>query len=245
LLSIISYGKSDVGRLRTNNEDAFVAIPESHLFAVADGMGGAAAGEVASQVFAETTLRFFFRTNLQSLQDTVELVLEAFKSANASILQHARKHPGHQGMGCTGELLTFHDERFVLGHVGDSRTYQFRAGRLRQLTHDHSLIQELIDAGVYTEAEARGHPLRSVLLRAVGTNDPLDVDLIQGEIQAGDIFLICSDGLTDMVSDDSIRQVLATPQTLSWQAGTLIDLANASGGRDNITVVLAQVVAAD
>jgi protein phosphatase len=154
----------------------------------------------------------------------------------------ARENPGHQGMGCTAELITFDDGDYVLGHVGDSRTYLLRHGQLRQITHDHSLVQEELDKGLINRDEARKVSFRNVILRAVGVSKNLSVDLLSGKTMDGDIFLLCSDGLTDMIDDDVIRETMSLEADLYSRGERLIELANAAGGNDNITVVLCQVV---
>ena len=239
---LITYGKSDVGLKRTNNEDAFVVRQEMNLFVVADGMGGAAAGEVASQLFVETALEVFSTNKEKSEQEILELVQESFRLANERILKHTIEIPHHQGMGCTAELIAFSDQNYVLGHVGDSRAYLFRKGQLRQMTRDHSLIQDQIDQNLITPDEAKRHSLRNVILRAVGAKETLAVDLIRGKGLPGDLFLLCSDGLTDMVDDPLIQEILSLPTDPVQKVEKLIDLAKSTGGFDNITVVLCEIV---
>ncbi len=239
---IVSFGKSDIGLKRSNNEDAFIIKSDSGFFAVADGVGGAASGEVASRIFAETAYEVFSKNNRGSEQEILELSQMTFQLANERILARARENPQHQGMGCTAELLAFYNQNYVAGHVGDSRTYLFRQGFLRQITKDHSIIQEQIDKGLITPVEARKHSLRNVILRAVGVSEMLAVDLIQGKTLPGDIFLLCSDGLTDMVDDASIHETLSLPVDLDQKTERLIQLAKSAGGYDNITVVLCEVM---
>lgn len=239
---IISYGLSDLGLKRFNNEDASLVRAELDLFAVADGMGGAAAGEVASQLFVEAALEVFSKNERRSEQETLELVQEAFRLANERILEHTIENPHHQGMGCTAELMAFSNQDYVLGHVGDSRTYLFRKGQLRQMTRDHSLIQDQIDQGLITPVEAKRHSLRNIILRAVGVEETLAVDLIRGKSLPGDIFLLCSDGLTDMVDDSSIQGVLSLSLDLVQKVEELIHMAKSAGGFDNITVILCEMV---
>ena len=239
--SIIYFGAPDVGLKRTNNEDAFAVRPEWGLCVVSDGMGGAAAGELASRIFAETTLEVFANASEGSEQETIERVQRSFVLANERILKHVSENPEHKGMGCTAEVVAFCGASFVLGHMGDSRTYRLRNGQLKQLSNDHSLVQEQLDQGVITPAEARSHPMRNVILRAVGVKESVALDLLRGKVLIGDLFMLCSDGLTDMVDDDSITEVLRSSDTLPKKTSTLIELAKAAGGRDNITVALAQV----
>jgi serine/threonine protein phosphatase PrpC len=241
MFRIISFGKSDIGLKRSNNEDAFVLEPDLRFFALADGMGGAASGEVASQIFIETVLKVFSKVDKRSEQETLEFVQNAFRLANESILNRAGE-PHHHGMGCTAELLAFYGQNYVLGHVGDSRTYHFRQGQLRQMTKDHSLIQDQLDQGLITQDEARRHAHRNVILRAVGVDQVLAVDLVKGKCLPGDIFLLCSDGLTDMTDDISIQNVLSLPLHLAQKGEKLIELAKSAGGYDNITIILCAVV---
>ena len=234
-------GKSDSGLKRTNNEDRFMVRSELGFCLVADGMGGAAAGEIASRIFAETTLELFSSSAGRSEKETIELVQRAFNFANERILSHVKKNPHHKGMGCTAELMAFSDKGFVIGHIGDSRTYCLRDGQLKQLTQDHSLVQNQIDQRLITPAEARNHPLRNVILRAVGIKKKLALDLIRGITFSGDLFLLCSDGLSDMVDDNQIRNILFSTAPLLQKVEKLIESANTAGGYDNITVVLADI----
>lgn len=236
------FGKSDVGLKRANNEDAFVIRSELGFCLAADGMGGAAAGELASRFFAETVTEVFSNADGRSEAETLNCVQKAFNFANQKILEHAKENTDHQGMGCTAELIAFSAEGFVLGHVGDSRTYRFRDGQLKRLTQDHSFVQNQLDQGLITPAEARHHHLRNVILRAVGISDKLAFDLRQGKTFPGDLFLLCSDGLTDQIDDEIILQVLSSAMSLPQKTDQLIETAKSAGGEDNITVVLSRVL---
>lgn len=241
-MSTIHYsGKSDTGLVRKNNEDTFVIESAAGFCLVADGMGGAAAGELASRIFAESTLDVFLGYENPSEQKALENIQKAFRRANEKILDHVGRNPFHEGMGCTAELITFFGQGFVLGHMGDSRTYRFREGLLKQLTKDHSLVQDQIDQGALTAEEARNHSLRNVILRAVGIEESPALDIIRGRIYPSDLFLLCSDGLTDMLEDDVIGRVLTSAGNLSQKTEKLIELAKSAGGKDNITVVLAEI----
>ncbi|HUJ89596.1 MAG TPA: Stp1/IreP family PP2C-type Ser/Thr phosphatase [Syntrophorhabdales bacterium] len=235
-------GKSDIGLKRSNNEDSLVVEPGAGLLVVADGMGGAASGEVASQVFADTAREVFLASEAKSDEVASALVQKAFLLANDRILAMATENRGRKGMGCTAELLAFYDRKYILGHVGDSRTYMLRQGKLKQMTRDHSLIQEQIDEGLIPPAEARTHALRNVIVRAVGVKEALPVDLIKGISQPGDIFLLCSDGLTDMLVDDQIQELLSLSLSVDEKAEKLIETANSAGGYDNVTVALCEVI---
>jgi serine/threonine protein phosphatase PrpC len=234
-------GKTDVGLIRANNEDTFVVSDRASFCLVADGMGGAAAGEMASQIFAQTADEIFSSNIPATEQEAIDCVQSTFRKANDRILAHAAQYPAHQGMGCTAEVLVFTSSGFVIGHMGDSRTYRFRQGILKQLTKDHSLVQDQIDQGLITEAQARSHSMRNVILRAVGVRPSPALDTLRGPVYAGDLFLLCSDGLTDMVDDNEISQVLGLTGDVAIKSEHLIDLAKRAGGKDNITVVLAEI----
>ncbi len=244
MLYFRTSGRSDVGLRRSNNEDAFRIDTEKGLLVVADGMGGAAAGEVASKIFVDTAAEVIPDVRNLSENGVADRVQEAFRLANKRILGRASENPHQQGMGCTAELMVFSGEGYVIGHVGDSRTYLFRQGRLRQITADHTLIQDLIDRSVVTPEEAKRHSLRNLILRAVGTGETLAVDLIRGKITAGDLFLLCSDGLTSMVDDRLIEATLSRSGGLVDKVEELIDLAKEAGGYDNITIILGEAVTA-
>jgi len=242
MLQVHSFGQSDIGLKRSNNEDAFLCRPDLAIWAVADGMGGAASGEVASKIFVDTALEVFSAAGHPTERDNYFLIQETYRLANKRILTWARNDPRYQGMGCTAELLAVSDQNFVIGHVGDSRTYRFRQGELKQLTRDHSFIQDQVDQGLMTLEEAQRHSLRNVILRAVGIEETLAVDLTRGKGIPGDFFLLCSDGLTSTVDDRSVQEVISLPLSLSQKVERLIHLAKLAGGDDNITVVLCEVI---
>ncbi len=239
---IISFGKSDAGLRRSNNEDALVLKPEWGLFAVADGMGGAASGEVASGIFSDTAHDVFSAISKRSEEEIVEFVQNTFQLAHERILSSAQQNPKHNGMGCTAELIAFYNSNYVMGHVGDSRTYLLRQGQLRQITKDHSLVQEQFDQGIISRQEVRTHSLKHVILRAVGINETLALDIIKGRCLEGDIFMLCSDGLTDMVEDNVIQQTLSLSADIDKKVERLIDLAKSAGGLDNITLILCEIL---
>ena len=206
--TITYHGATDVGNVRSNNEDVFYVSEACHFCLVADGMGGAAAGEVASRLFAETAKAVFAGHDGTSEENTIARVQTTFKLANDKILKHVGRHPHDQGMGCTAELLAFSQGNFIIGHVGDSRTYRLKNNVLKQLTRDHSLVQEQLDQGLITQEEARRHAMRNVILRAVGVNDTVALDILKGKKKSGDLFLLCSDGLTDMVAEAMVKSAL-------------------------------------
>jgi protein phosphatase len=240
MLRINFSGKTDVGLKRPINEDTYRIEPELGLCLVADGLGGEAAGDFASRIFSETIAEVFEHSKNSSEREIVEQVQASFRSANENILAHVRKNPHHKGMGCTAELMAFCNEGFVLGHMGDSRTYRLRKGLLKQLTQDHSFVQDQVNKRLLTSEIARKHPLRHVILRAVGINEQLALDLIRGRAYPKDQFLLCSDGLTDMVDDFQIQKTLSASMTLNQKVDNLIEMALAAGGIDNITMVLVE-----
>jgi PPM family protein phosphatase len=241
MFNIEYIGKTDMGLIRNNNEDAFIINKDNNFCLVADGMGGAAAGEMASLIFAQTADEVFSNSVPGTEQEAIDCVQATFREANERILAHVVQYPEHQGMGCTAEALAFTSSGFVIGHMGDSRTYRFRQGILKQLTKDHSLVQDQIDQGLITEEQARTHSMRNVILRAVGVRPSPALDTLRGPIFQGDLFLLCSDGLTDMVDDREISRVLNLKGDVIQKSELLIDLAKKAGGKDNITVVLAEV----
>jgi serine/threonine protein phosphatase PrpC len=232
--------ESDKGLVRSYNEDACLVNNEDCYYLVADGMGGEAAGELASAFFRDTVVELFSSTPRQHLgPDTLkELVIECFQSAHTRILSHVDQQPSHRGMGCTAELLAFRDGQIVIGHVGDSRTYRLRDSELVQLTTDHSLVQEQADLGLISREQARSHPLKNLVLRVVGGGTSLEVDMIGSDVKAGDIFLLCTDGLTSMVADEQVYEILCYDMETQVKAAMLTDLAKFNGGKDNITVTL-------
>jgi PPM family protein phosphatase len=225
-------GRTDAGRKRRRNEDAFVLEPP--LFAVADGMGGAQAGEVASRLAAAAFREFREADDL----DPAERLQAIIQEANRRIHERAATDTEASGMGTTITAALLESERVFIGHVGDSRAYRIREGRLEQLTEDHSLVADLMRSGRLTPEEADAHPQRSVITRALGTDPQVDVDTSEVDAQPGDVFLLCSDGLTTMVSDEDILALVADADALEDAAKALVKAANRGGGEDNITVVL-------
>ena len=228
--------KTDPGRKRRRNEDSYVCEPP--LFAVADGMGGAQAGEVASQL-AAAALREGDRSN----GDAKERVIALIQEANRRVWQRANEDASASGMGTTvTAAIVEPDGSVTFGHVGDSRAYILRGEKLEQLTDDHSLVAELVRRGELSPQEAETHPQRSVITRALGTDPDVDVDTFEVKAIAGDVFLICSDGLSTMVDDETLRATLAQNRgDLDAAAKALVAAANRGGGEDNITAVLFQV----
>ncbi len=227
-----SAGSTDAGRKRRRNEDAFVHDPP--LFAVADGMGGAQAGEVASRLAAAAFREFHEADGL----DPEERVATIIQEANRRIYERAKSDAQASGMGTTITAALVAEEGVAVGHVGDSRAYRLRDGQLEQLTEDHSLVADLVRSGRLTPDEADTHPQRSVITRALGTDAHVDVDTFTADAQAGDVFLLCSDGLTTMVGDEEITETVARSSSLEQATKALVRAANKAGGEDNVTVVL-------
>ena len=224
-------GRTDVGRQRSANEDSLVVNPP--LFAVADGMGGAKAGEVASAVAVEAV------EGARESGEPVEAQLAGIvREANRRIYDLAVADESRRGMGTTLTLAKLHGDEVSLAHVGDSRAYRLRGGELEQLTKDHSLVAELERSGQITPEAAEHHPQRSIITRALGPEPDVEVDTYTLAGRAGDLFLICSDGLTSMISDDEVRSILRSAGSLDDAAEELVRAANQSGGKDNITVIL-------
>ena len=226
---------TDTGRRRRHNEDAFVCEPP--LFAVADGMGGAQAGEVASNLAAAA-----LREDRAERAGGEERVDELIQEANRRVYQRQSQDASASGMGTTMTVALVEDGHVAIGHVGDSRAYLIRGHSLEQLTEDHSLVAELVRSGKLSHEEAEGHPQRSVITRALGTDPDVDVDTVSVETRPGDLFLLCSDGLTSMVDDDTILQEIERNRgDLKTAAKALVRAANKGGGEDNITVIFFEI----
>ena len=223
--------RTDTGRQRSANEDSlFLRAP---VFVVADGMGGAQAGEVASKVAAES-----FDRELPAAPPE-RILTETIEAANRRIHERARTDPELTGMGTTttAVIVDLEGEAVAIGHVGDSRAYRLRGGKFERLTRDHSLVEEMRRKGQLTEAQAEDHPQRSIITRALGPEPEVEVDVQTVPAQPGDVFLICSDGLTTMLDDDHIARLLSRASSMDSAVRALVDEANRAGGRDNITVI--------
>jgi protein phosphatase len=222
--------KTDTGRQRNANEDSYYA--KAPVFAVADGMGGAQAGEVASRIAAGA-----FEQGVDAETPPETQLKEIAQEANREIHELAQKDSSRAGMGTTLTSALVRDDEVALAHVGDSRAYVLRDGELKRLTKDHSLVEELRRSGRLTEEQAEEHPQRSIITRALGPEPRVNVDTMTVPAKNGDIFLLCSDGLTTMVSDEKIREILTEARSLRSAVNKLVDAANSGGGRDNITAV--------
>ena len=237
-------GLTDRGMVRPENEDCIATRPEIGLAVLADGMGGHQAGEVASAMAVDVVTRHYeaLLASGQNGDDRVreaKSVDEAIRQANNAIFEVAQSRPDYTGMGSTIVVAIFYRDHMFVGHVGDSRLYRYRAGQLEQLTEDHSVIQELLNRGLMTAEEARVTIGKNLVTRALGVEADVRPDVAQEDLADGDLFLLCSDGLNDVMSDEEIASYLAGADTdLTETAQNLIDLANSRGGPDNISVIL-------
>jgi len=230
--------KTDTGRQRRDNEDS--AFARAPVFVVADGMGGAQAGEVASRIAVEA-----FQHGLPGEGTAEERLATRVREANHQIYERSRADRGRAGMGTTLTAVYVDDAHVAIAHVGDSRAYLFRGGTLQRLTQDHSLVDELVRRGKLTAEQAAEHPQRSIITRALGPEPDVEVDTWTYPARAGDVILLCSDGLTSMISEEQVRATLESHEDLEAAADALINEANDAGGRDNITVVLFRLEEAD
>jgi protein phosphatase len=233
----------DAGRARSNNEDSVAVDEVSALAVLADGMGGYNAGEVASQMATSFICaelgRWLREAHAQATDQDVRRAMDiCVDNANRAIFNAANSNPQYAGMGTTLVVAVFRDARLLVGHVGDSRAYRWRAGRLQQLTRDHSLLQEQIDAGLITPEQAAFSANKNLVTRAVGVEDTVLLETHQHEVLPGDRYLLCSDGLSDMLDDATIGQIVAGAESLSAGCAALVAAANEAGGKDNISVVL-------
>jgi PPM family protein phosphatase len=251
-VGVAAFGLTDVGRKRRHNEDAYLLDKERGLFVVADGMGGHAAGEVASRITVESIQEYIAATEEEhesswpfGFNSRVSLegnrLTTAVEKANEKVMRAVQNRPELKGMGTTVVAALFDADRATLVHVGDSRAYLFRDGELRRLTDDHSWVQEQVNAGILSEDEAKSHPLKNVVTRALGGAAHVSVDLIEVPVRPGDRFLLCSDGLTGMVSDEDLFASFRSSEDLEKTVRHLIDTANDHGGVDNVTAILVEV----
>ena len=246
-------GSTDTGRVREHNEDTIATDPDVGLLVLADGMGGYNAGEVASGIAVKTITNLvregLLREDLASIDRSTGLtrpsivLRDAITRANKIIYQTARSQAECEGMGTTVVAALFYDNRVSIAHVGDSRLYRQRGSQIAQVTMDHSLLQELVDRGFYSPEEAQRAANKNYVTRALGVEPQVEVEVQEHPVDKGDIFILCSDGLSDMVEDEDIRLTISTfGANLDTVAKQLIQLANENGGRDNVSVVLAQAV---
>jgi len=239
------HSKTDPGRARDNNEDAIAIDVPSLLGVLADGMGGYNAGEIASGMataFIKSEMtRWLAETGKNAKVREIRRALEiCVDNANRSIFNASGSNPQYSGMGTTLVVGVFHGATLILGHIGDSRCYRLRGGALSQITKDHSLLQEQIDAGLITPEQAVGSSIKNLVTRALGVEDVVMLETNEHQVEAGDCYLMCSDGLSDMVDDAEIASILRGPVPMDQKADILVAVANEHGGRDNISVLLVQ-----
>ena len=230
--------RTDIGRVRESNQDALLIVEGTYgLFGVADGMGGHNAGDVASRMAVLLLGRV-----LEGAKPDEALLRAGVEEVNALIYEEQKKDAALRGMGTTLTVLWEDENRLLLGHVGDSRAYRLRKGVLTQISVDHSLVGEMLRGGLITEEQARTHPYRNVITRAVGTADTIEVDVTELEKQRGDLYLLCSDGLSEYVTPDRMRDILMQMPSED-AADEMLRLALEGGGQDNLTVLIAEVTA--
>ncbi|MEO8215478.1 MAG: Stp1/IreP family PP2C-type Ser/Thr phosphatase [Acidobacteriota bacterium] len=252
-MRIEAFGLSDVGRQRQHNEDSFRVEPEAQCFVVADGMGGHAAGEVASKIAVDSIADFMVQPDEdadgtwphaydETLSRCTNRLLAAFQLANTKVLEAMRQDPALRGMGTTVVATGVNGKVASFVHLGDSRGYLIRDGKLSRVTNDHSWVFEQIEAGILTEEEAQHHPLRNVITRALGGSLQVLPEVREIECLAGDLYILCSDGLTGMVSEREILEIVSGAEDLQTACRQLVDSANEHGGYDNITAVVVRMI---
>jgi protein phosphatase len=238
-------GDTHVGVVRSDNEDAFLLDFRQGVFIVADGMGGHAAGEIASEMAVDIIARELGAVRGLSPAQAAERIRRAIRSANAAIFDRTLAEADKRGMGTTTTVLLLFARQYLIGQVGDSRAYLLRNGAFQQLTKDHSYVQEQVDAGLLTLEQARTHPYSNVITRCVGANEEVIPDLYFGTLQAGDVLLLASDGLTGMLEDEQLAAILRGQGTPEAWVTRMISDANRRGGLDNITAIVVRVEETD
>lgn len=243
-----AVARTSTGRVRTGNEDAFGFLPDHGIYVVCDGMGGAAGGEIASRIAVDTVLQRISSENGTggSAHDRIH---QAIAEANRAVLERADREPGLYGMGTTLVALMTGQQpdpaKALIAHAGDSRCYLFRHGKLSLCTHDHSLVDEQMRLGTMTREEAERSPFRSVITRAIGTQETISEEVLEMETEPDDLFLLCTDGLTREVPEEEIARVLGVGKDYQRAAERLVDEANEAGGRDNVTCLLVHMPGSD
>jgi len=237
------FSLTHVGRVRQNNEDALAVLPHAGLAVLADGMGGYSAGEVASEMATRVVLEQLAPVlERHADEDIAPLLMRSVAAANLAVFDASRHTQAYRGMGTTLVVAVFLGDRLVVGHIGDSRLYRWRNGELLSLTRDHSMLQEQIDAGLITPGVARFAPYKNLLTRALGMEGEVRADVSEHSLAPDDVYLLCSDGLNDMLSDEHMAEILTDHPNLETAGQALMDAANAAGGRDNISLIMARCV---
>lgn len=257
-MKIVSCGITDIGRKRQRNEDSYLVNDKIGLYIVADGMGGHAGGEFASKIAVSTVeeiirgedrvksnvpTQSYLDANEQSNVEGLEQerLKDAINRAGNMIVRRAFEDPELKGMGTTSTVMFISNERAYIAHVGDSRAYCVREGEIIQITEDHSLVHEQLKSGLITEEEAKTHQLKNIITRSVGVQEEVEVDTVVWKIQVGDSYLLCSDGLSNMMQDEEMQELISK-NDVEQGARELVDLANQRGGEDNITLILLKVL---
>lgn len=247
------HGLTDAGLQRSHNEDTIGFDENISLAVLADGMGGHRCGEIASAMTVSTILESVSARYRQLKSGTLDeltghniknmMLHEAITQANRDVYQSAQSNPQYRGMGTTVVAVLFYDDHFTVAHVGDSRLYRLRQGELEQITRDHSYIQELLDCGIYTPEQARNSEHKNLITRAIGIDEKVQIELHEERCEIGDTYLLCSDGVNDMISNDMIRTILLdNDNDMEKSADELIHAANEHGGKDNISALLARII---
>jgi len=240
-LDITCAGRTDVGVIRSGNEDNYLMVPDRGVFIVADGMGGHAAGEVASEMAVRIIARELGDISRVTNTEASDLIRHSIIRANSTIFQRTLSEQDKRGMGTTATAMVIIDDKYLIGQVGDSRAYLLRDGTLVQLTKDHSYVQEQVDAGYLSPEEARTHPYSNVITRCVGANVDVTPDVYSGTLRVGDVYLLASDGLTGMIEDEDLMGLMERVREPQQLADELVDEANRRGGLDNVTVIVIRV----
>ena len=252
-MEIVAAGKTDVGLVRKQNEDDFYIDESLGLLVVADGMGGHAAGSVASKMATDFIKRYYKKeegeystqnsTSWGEYSETTDNLVAAIRTANAAIYEEAQRMPDLKGMGTTVAAAQVNGSRLSIAHIGDSRVYLVRAGSIEQLTDDHSVVYEQVKRSLITKEEAKKSEIKNILTRALGISADAEIDLAEMNLAANDILLLCSDGLSNMIDDETMLAVVTATREPALACEQLVGMANANGGKDNITVVVAYIIA--
>jgi serine/threonine protein phosphatase PrpC len=237
--------RTDVGIVRSGNEDNYMMLAEQGIFIVADGMGGHAAGEVASEMAVRTTSQLIGSLRGSSDEEAGERIRNAIRAANDAIFERTLSEHDKRGMGTTVTVLVLLKDRYLIGQVGDSRAYLFREGQFQQLTKDHSYVQEQVDAGLLTPDQARVHPYSNVITRCVGAGMDVVPDIYFGLLEKGDVLLLASDGLTGMLEDEQLTDIVSSGGGPQAWVDQMVAEANRRGGLDNITAIVIQIDSVD
>lgn len=241
---VSAFGISDIGLVRSNNEDFWAEIPKLNFFVLADGMGGHRAGEIAAQQAVNhlcDLIKEAFVTNTFTFEESKGIIQFAIEQTNEIVYKLSQQYEAWHGMGTTICCLYFHPKGVIIGHVGDSRIYRLRNTEFIQMTKDHSLLRELLDTGKLTESETPDFAYKNIITKAVGTEPALEPSVYTSDVMQGDIFLMCSDGLSDMLKPEEMNDILKSSADIKHAGYSLIDSAKSKGGYDNVTLILVKV----